>query len=218
MRGVSLIFSILLILSACEPVIKAVPNSEYQGSIEQPEQTFEEPVQEQSDSCANLLCLPGQTCKEGKCELIKPEVKTEEQKACAFGEIWDGKACTCEEGRYWCGEQQKCIPDGDCCFHTQCARFERCVETQYRARLCAELPSGKLCRLLADNGRTEIVVINNIDTRLGVSNWNNDKSINFTLNNQSILLFDGKRQEHLGVNYYFENFEEYGGFCKEDEG
>lgn len=217
MRGVSLIFSVLLILAACEPVIKAVPTSEYQGNTAQTEQKLEEPIVQETDPCANVLCLPGQICKEGNCELIKPEVKIEDQ-TCAFGEEWDGNECVCEQGRYWCGEQKKCIPNGDCCFHTQCDRFERCVETQYRARLCAELPSGKLCRLLADNGRTEIVVINNVDTRLGVSNWNSDNSINFTLNNQSLLLFEGKRQEFTGINYYFENFEEYGGFCKEDEG
>ncbi len=211
MRGVSLIFSVLLILAACEPVIKAVPTSEYQGNTAQTEQKLEEPIIQETDPCD--LCTDEETCVNGVCEKMPDEEQT-----CAYGEEWDGEECVCEEGRYWCGEQQKCIPDGDCCFHTQCARFERCVETQYRARLCAELPSGKLCRLLADNGRTEIVVINNIDTRLGVSGWNNDNSINFTLNNQSLLLFDGKRQEFLGVNYYFENFEEYGGFCKEDEG
>lgn len=211
MRGVSLIFSILLILAACEPVIKAIPTSEYQGNT-QIEQKLEEPVQE-TDPCD--LCTDEETCVNGACEIIQEQ---KEEQTCAFGESWDGKECVCEDGRYWCGEQQKCIPDGDCCFHTQCKKYERCVDTQYRTRLCAELPSGKLCRLLADNGRTEIVVINNIDTRLGVSDWNNDNSINFTLNNQSLLLFDGKRQEFLGVNYYFENFEEYGGFCKEDEG
>jgi hypothetical protein len=212
MRGVSLFFSVLLILAACEPVIKAVPTSEYQGNT-QTEQKLDEPIAQETDSCD--LCTDDETCVNGVCEKI---TQSDEEQICAFGEEWDGKECSCEGGRYWCGEQQKCIPDGDCCFHTQCDRFERCVETQYRARLCAELPSGKLCRLLADNGRTEIVVINNLDTRLGVSDWNNDNSINFTLNNQSILLFDGKRQEHQGINYYFENFEEYGGFCKEDEG
>jgi len=217
MRGISLIFSILLILAACEPVIKAVPTSEYQGKIR--EQNLEQAPIKENDPCD--LCNDEQTCINGICKEITDEESNngeDNQQTCAFGELWNGKECACEEGRYWCGEQKKCISNGDCCFHTQCGRFERCVETQYRARLCAELSSGKLCRLLADNGRTEIVVINNIDTRLGVSNWNNDNSINFTLNNQSILLFEGKRQEHSGVNYYFENFEEYGGFCKEDEG
>jgi hypothetical protein len=214
MRGISLIFSILFILAACEPVMNAVPTSEYQGV--QTEQELEKPtVQDPCDICTDEETCVDNTCK--KIDESTDESKDEPEQTCAFGEAWDGKECACEEGRYWCGEQQKCIPDGDCCFHTQCARFERCVPNQYRARLCAELPSGKLCRLLADNGRTEIVVINNLDTRLGVSDWNNDNSINFTLNNQSLLLFEGKRQEFSGINYYFENLEEYGGYCKEDE-
>lgn len=198
-----------MILAACEPVIKAIPTSEYQSG--QIEQKLEEPVQE-TDPCD--LCTDEETCVNGVCEIISEQ---EEERTCAFGESWDGKECACEDGRYWCGEQQKCIPAGDCCVHTQCDRFERCVPNQYRVRLCAELPSGKLCRLLADNGRKELAVINNIDTKLAVTNWNNDNSINFTLNNQSLLLAKGQKQEAQGIPFYYENFEEYGGYCKEDE-
>jgi hypothetical protein len=211
MRGVSLFFSILLILSACEPVIKAVPTSEYQGKTGQ--QNLEQAPIQETNPCD--LCNDKETCVNGVCKEIIDE-ESEEQ-TCAFGEAWDGKECACEEGRYWCGEQKKCIPTGDCCFHTQCGRFNRCVPTQYRVRLCAELPSGKLCRLLADNGRKELAVINNIDTKFAVANWNNDNSINFTLNEQSLLLSKGQKEEILGVPFYYENFEEYGGYCKEDE-
>lgn len=213
MRGIYLIFSILLILAACEPVIKAVPTSEYQN-VQQKEQT-DEPIQE-INPCLYIKCDKKQVCENGLC-VTDNEQDNEITKTCAFGEEWDGSECVCEEGRYWCGEQQRCIQNGDCCAHTQCKRYERCVPTQFRVRLCAELPSGKLCRLLTDNGRKELAVINNKDTKLGVANWYNDNSINFTLNDQSLLIFERKKQELAGTNFYFENFEEYGGFCKEDE-
>gem|GEM_PF-3717211 len=216
MRAVFFILSILLlILAACEPTLRTIPTSELQNT-----NTEQIESNSQTDPCENILCLSGQFCNQGKCEKIEPEVETVELEiptVCAFGEVFEGEECTCEEGRYWCGEQQRCIPNGDCCVHTQCDRFERCVPTQLRVRLCADLPTGKLCRLLSDNGRKELAVINSIDMRLGVANWFNNESINFTLNNDSLLLSRNQKAELMGSIFHYETFEEYGGFCKLDE-
>lgn len=216
MRAVFFILSILLlILAACEPTLRTIPTSQYQGTDNEQITRLET-----IDLCANVTCLSTQTCNQGNCENVETTTENaelEEPTICAFGEIFEDGECTCASDRFWCPEQNKCIPKGDCCLHTQCKRFERCVPTQYRVRLCADLPSGKLCRLLADNGRTEIAAINGIDVRFGVNNWYSDKTINFTLNNESVLIAGNQRAETMGSIFYYEMFEEYGGYCKPDE-
>lgn len=213
---------ILLILTACEPAIKTIPTSQYfpteQNITQETEQiTPQETIQELQDPCANILCQSGQTCKNGNCELIQQEIKSETPTLCNYGQIWEDGECTCAEGRFWCPEQNKCIQNGDCCLHSQCKRFERCVPTQYRVRLCIQDQTGKLCRLLADNNRTEIIAIGGTDVRIGAANWYSDESINFTLNNQTSLLKPKQTIELFSATIYSENFEEYGGFCKLDE-
>lgn len=229
-RALLLVF--LVFLAACEPALQTRPTSEYQL----PEETSDEPV----NLCADVSCNENEECYQGDC-ICEEGYKTcnntcipDDQccttddcaegtceqgicvQDCHFGETFEDNACDCGSDRKYCPEQDRCIPRDACCVHSQCDRDQRCVPVQLRARLCLETDNKTKCRLLADNGRDEVVAVNNVDYRLEATNWWNDNTITFTVNNETIRLDKNDQHTLANIAFYYENFEEVGGYCKED--
>jgi len=227
---------LLLILLACEPALQTIPTSEYQPAVEaQTTQT--------SDLCKNVNCTNGQTCQNGKCAcpddkklcdnkcISKEKCCTDKDcetglclnstcttpKECSLGEEFKNGECTCAKDRIYCPEQKKCINKDKCCTHAQCDSFERCVPTSLKASLCIIIEDKKVCRALADQDRTELFTVKETEFKVKPTDWWNDNSITFTINNQSIRLKFNELTNFSNATIYQEGITISGGYCKEDE-
>ena len=238
MGGKYLLILFLILLVACEPELRSTPTSEYMPIAEAT------PAPETTDLCASVTCPAGQNCLNGNCtcdegkmcngdciseqsccmnndcetgvcddgECITPE-------DCTYGEEFKDGECQCTKDKTWCGEQRKCISRDSCCAHIQCDKFERCVPTLLRTSICLEIGEKKMCKLVADNGRAEIFNALNDSFRITPTEWYNDGSLEFEINNQTIRIPTNTTTEYAPANatIYHEGITSQGGYCKEDE-
>jgi len=244
--GVKHIFIVFLILlAACQPAaLQAVPTSQHEpASTETPK-----PVSNATDLCKNVTCSEGQTCKNGKCacETGKlcgtvcidknacctdkdcPTGKCEENtctagKECRYDAQFKNGACECKKDYTYCKEQGKCITKDSCCVHSQCKSFERCVETNWQASFCIKLDEKKLCKILADNNRTELFTIKDDDFRIMPTDWFSNGTVRFNFNNENVTLAENQTQSYVNgtmntsVILFQEGVKTTGGYCKEDD-
>ncbi|MBW2969973.1 hypothetical protein KY309_00810 [Candidatus Woesearchaeota archaeon] len=225
---------LLLILASCEPALQTTPTSEYQPTVDI--------VQETTDLCKDVECPNEQVCNQGECECKtgmkrcdgrcipseecctdkdceqgtckKGECTTVE---CSIGEEYNEGECQCQEGMIYCADQKKCIDKNDCCRHQECDSFQRCVPTNYKTSLCIKIAEKKLCKTFADQERSELYTVLDTDFRVEPTNWWNDQSITFEINNQTIRLPQNKTITLENATLFLEGFEKIGGYCKEDE-
>src|SRR3989338_1892567 len=184
---------LLLLLAACaEPAIRTTPfNGTTQSDI---------PVTPLNASETRPASCTGKTC-EGKCIAATAcctlaecgdgacvNNKCVPKPVCAFNEEFRAEECLCAEGYSRCKEQGKCIKTTSCCHTGNCNRGNRCTPTVWRASVCFQVAEKRICRLLADNNRTELVQINDADYRLGVLSWSNNGNITLLVNNQTFQL------------------------------
>lgn len=229
-----LLISLLILLAACEPELRAGPTSE-RVPVAQIEQNVS------VDLCAAVTCPSGQKCEKGECECTEGKLCEDEcidddacctdddcdsgachdnectDLKCKLGqEIYEGE-CECEDGMVYCPEQKKCIQQGKCCVHSQCPSFQRCVPTQYRASLCVKIAEKKFCRLLSDTGREEAFKVIDQDFVVKPINWLADHSIELNVNNQNVTIPENVTVTFNNSVLYQEGVEIVGGYCKEDE-
>lgn len=228
----------LIFLAACQPYVQSTPTSQYQRIVD-----TELSEQTQTDSCESVACQSGQVCKDGKCTCPFGEKKCgnaciernaccldndcvsgacDEGKCvpapdCEFGETYKNGECQCASGKTYCKEQGKCIGRNDCCVHSQCNRFERCVKTDWKTSLCAKVDEKKVCRIIAEKKRLEHFDVKGNEFRVSVMNWLSDGSIDFNVSNTTIRLAENETKLYGEVTLFQEGIEVTGGFCKEDE-
>jgi len=229
---------ILIFLVACGPAaLKAVPTSQYQPPVEA------EQKETLSDTCETITCPSGQTCSEGKCtcptgqKSCEKECVNEEScctdkdceagfcdegtckvpEKCGYGESFKNGECECAKDRVYCKEQDKCLERGDCCIHGQCKAFERCVETDWKTSLCAQVDRKKVCKIIADRGKAELFEIFGNEFRAYALKFLEDGSVEFNISNQSTIISENQTIKYSNVTLFQEGIETTGGFCKEDE-
>ncbi len=238
MGGKYFFILILIFLAACQPYIQSTPTAQYQGAV-----ATELSEQPQTDSCELVACPSGQACKDGKCICPFGEKKCNnkciDKKACCidadcasgacnngkcvptpdctFGELYKNGKCQCAADRIYCKEQNKCIGRDDCCVHSQCDNFERCVETDWKTSLCAKVDEKKICKIIADRKRFEQFEIKGNEFRVNAITWLSDGNIDFNVSNQTIRLAENETKLFGNVTLFHEGIETTGGFCKEDE-
>jgi hypothetical protein len=229
--------AILIFLIACQPEVRTIPTSEYKTPVEG------EIAQQTQDLCASVTCLAGKTCLEGECAC--PTGKKEcgedciaenaccDDKDCESGSCVDGECvaaqecklreelkkgkCACASGYYFCKDQNRCIASDDCCVHTECDTFERCVLTNYRTSFCIQSPDKKVCRIISDLNKTELFIVQDLEFRVQATDWWNDDTTTIAIDNQSIRLKANETHEFGNVTVYQEGIQIVGGYCKEDE-
>ncbi len=237
MGGRYIFILFLIFLVACQPYIQTVPTSQHQGAV------VVELSEAQTDLCENVTCSDGQVCKDGKCECqngkklcgnecidskdccsgkdcasgICDEGVCGEAPDCRYGEILKNGKCQCAADKLYCKEQDKCIGRNDCCVHSQCERFERCVETNYRVSLCAKVDEKKICKIVADRNRTELYEIKENTFTVEPLSWLSDGSVELNVSNETIRLAGNVTTQYGNVTLFQEGIEVTGGFCKEDE-
>lgn len=225
---------LFLILASCEPALQTIPTSEYQPAVDVTHQT--------TDLCSDVQCLEGQTCNQGKCE-CKEETKLCNNKCipdeacctdkdceqgtcekgqcttveCTIGEEYEDGECQCQEDMMYCTEQKKCIDKKSCCRHQECDSFQRCVPTNYKTSLCIKIEDKKLCKTFADQERSELYTVLDEDFKVKPTDWWNDQSITFEINNQTIRIKQNETVALTNATLFLEGFEKIGGYCKEDE-
>jgi hypothetical protein len=229
---------LLLILMACETAVQTVPTSEYQPTVTD---TANIPA-ENTDLCKDVNCTSGQVCKEGKCEcssgtkLCSDKCIPKENccansdctsglctngvcavpKECEYGKEFQNGECQCAKGKFYCEDQKKCINKDSCCKHTECDSFERCMQTTLKTSLCIEVEEKKSCKTFMDQDRTELYDVKGNDYKAKPTNWWNDNSVTFDINNQSIRLKFNVMTNFSNATVYQEGITESGGYCKED--
>jgi hypothetical protein len=227
----------LIFLVACQPYIQAVPTSERQAPVEA------ELSAPETDNCAEVACPSGQTCIDGKCSCpfgekmcdgdcidqdgccadndcasgVCEDGRCEATPDCEYGEVFKNGECQCAADKTYCKEQGKCIDRGDCCVHSQCDRFNRCVETGWRVSLCARVDEKKLCKVLADLGRTEEFEIKGTEFTAKPLMWLSDGSVDINISNTTIRISENVTTSYGNITLFQEGIEVTGGFCKEDE-
>ncbi|VVB81953.1 Uncharacterised protein [uncultured archaeon] len=236
--GLRYFIILLLILMACEPVVQTVPTSDYQPTITDTAESS--PV----DLCKDVNCTNGQVCNAGKCacsaeqKLCGNECIPKERcctnsdcdtglcangvcitpKECEFGQRSQDGECKCAEGKFYCEEQKTCIDNNKCCRHTECQSFEKCMQTNLKTSLCIEIEEKKVCKTFMDQDRTETYDVKNNTFKAKPTNWWNDQSVTFDVNNQSIRLKFNELTNFSNATIYQEGITVTGGYCKEDEG
>ncbi len=89
----------------------------------------------ETQCCTDSDCGENKTCSQGKCAIIP--------QTCKFNEKFDiaKESCTCVTGTKFCEEQQKCIPERNCCRNEDCKRVDdKCSPTTYAANVCVQDP------------------------------------------------------------------------------
>ncbi len=241
--GKALLLTVLVLLAACEPALHTIPTSEHQSPVE------EELVVELQDVCEDVTCPTGQVCQEGACGCPTGKKLCDEKcitssacctdddcdsgsceksvcvtpEECRFNEEWKDGECACAEDHIYCREQDKCIGRNDCCVHSQCDRFQRCVPTNLRASFCIKIDEKKQCKIISDLNRTELFEVKDYDFRINATEWWHDGSVTFSVNNESVHLDANATQKYsnetldVNVTLFHEGIEITGGFCKDDE-
>ncbi|HLF54159.1 MAG TPA: hypothetical protein VI612_00375 [Candidatus Nanoarchaeia archaeon] len=231
--GVAKYLSLLLIfLIACTTTDTwTVPTAQRNVSPEQ-----------ETNACENVSCPTGQTCDNGQCacttgklcdgecisnnacctssdcdEGICQDNECAIPGKCKIGEEFADGECRCASNTLYCAEQDRCIERGNCCVHTQCERFQRCVPTQYRASLCVKIGEKKFCRIVSDIGREETFTVLNQSFEAKSTQWFADNSIELILNNRTVTLPENSTITFNESIIYHEGVQIVGGFCKEDE-
>jgi hypothetical protein len=232
--------ALLILLAACESALQTIPTSQYQPTVETSTVT-----EKQIDACANVTCQAGHICQAGicGCPTDKKECNSDcidenscctdddcetgtcqdgtcfEAEECKFGEALKKGQCQCAPDKVYCSEQRKCIDKNDCCVHSQCPSFERCVPTLYRTSLCIKIGEKRICKIVADNKRAEVFNVLDFSFRITATDWWSDEGVTFEINNETIRLATNETTEYQPANatLYQEGIEILGGYCKEDE-
>ncbi len=237
MGGKHIFILLLILLAACQPYIQAVPTSERQAPVEA------ELSAPETDSCAAVTCPTGQTCTSGKCtcpfgekmcdnECIDKDACCTDKECpsgvctdgecaaapdCNYGETFKKGECQCASDKTYCKEQGKCIERDDCCVHSQCDTFERCVPTDFRVSLCAKVDEKKICKIVAERNRTELYEIKESVFTVRPLKWLSDGSIELNVSNETIRLAENVTTAYGNVTLFQEGIEVTGGYCEEDE-
>lgn len=159
--------------------------------------------------CTTEDCSPGRTCQGGACV---------ERPKCEYLATWDPirDECSCVEDAKYCPAQGKCIPADHCCGHEDCDDDERCPPTTYSGTICMKLDTKK-CRIVHEGtvldyffsqGEYQVRLVNVLENQIFDVKVNNDTARRMSLN--ETLTVDNKAQ------LFVENFEVFGGNCKED--
>ncbi len=235
MGGKWIAILVLAVLIACQPALQAVPSD---GAVQEDQELKPTDTHEQNP-CLGIKCGKNEICKEGECVCANKDCRGEciaKNECCSNDDCSNGTCenklcielscdykqqpaegeCQCQEGYTFCREQNKCIKQGACCRHTDCPRGDRCVETSLKVSFCTETPEKKRCRLFADNERSELIETETADLRVNAEKWLSDGSVQFKINEESIILKENQTQEFEGVKIYQEGIQMIGGFCKED--
>ncbi|MBI4146350.1 hypothetical protein HY489_03355 [Candidatus Woesearchaeota archaeon] len=228
---------LLIILAACETAVKTVPTANYTPTV------FDEPeVIPAIDPCANVTCSAGQACNNGACTCSTGKLcgkkcipnnacckntdcdtgncvnqTCQTAKECAYGQELVNGACECAPGRTYCREQNRCIKQGDCCFHGNCPRFERCQPTIYRSEVCLNQPDKKQCRILGENRNPEEFLLNTTRLRMSPIKWLANGNMLAVLNKENLTLQANKTIQYNNASLIYKGIEELGGYCEPDE-
>lgn len=223
----------LVLLVACAPVstLKAQPLN------------VSEPVK--VDACANVQCGENLQCQAGSCvcasgfktcgnsciaesacctdndcgaEQLCQSGSCEERPTCKYNEEWDAKRkeCVCADGTKWCAAQSECIPAKSCCEHIDCSDDQRCAPTTYSTSVCIKAESKK-CKVIGE-GKTGSYFFNEGRYDVKLNAVFEGKQFELMINNQTT--------GRVGLNdtipvllgdLWIENFQVFGGYCREDE-
>jgi len=87
----------------------------------------------------------------------------------------------------------------------------------WKTSLCLQTDDKKQCKIFGDQDRTELYTLNNLTFKAKPTDWWNDKSVTFEINNQTIRLKENVQVNFSNVKIYQEGITVSGGYCKEDE-
>lgn len=160
--------------------------------------------------CADADCAEGKACLNGVCAFPR--------KQCEYNEEWDeerGK-CFCAEGFKFCGEQQKCVPVDNCCWHTDCTRDYRCVPTNYAIAYCLTGDGKEKCTV-SPQGRRDSFAFASGRYEVIYQDIKEGGKIFLNVNGTRVEGLDVNQTRTVGpLSLVVTHVEEFGGFCKED--
>src|SRR3989344_6793986 len=225
-----ILFFILILITACaDDAVRTVPFNGTDALQTSANVTLDCGTCASGETCRNNQCVcTGKTC-EGKCLAANACCTSAEcgsgacvgnkcvsKPTCAFNEEFSDGECICARGYSRCQDQGKCIKTDSCCFQGNCARGDRCVPTVWRSSVCFKIGDKKTCRLLADNNRTELVTVDNLDYRLKIVEWHSNGNITLVAGNATLQLAKNDSVPFANNFIFQEGIDEIGGFCKED--
>ena len=239
-----LLIILLVLLAACsEPAVRTVPTAQFVPSDINESIVENNVVENNVDLCAEKTCPAGQACRGGVCGCASGKLcngecipsgsccsnadcssencvngACEEAKQCRLGEALENGECACDSEHKFCQDQNKCVEKDNCCRHTDCGNFNRCVPKIWKASLCASTSDKRTCKILTDQNKSELFLIKGAEFRVQGTNWFNDGKVQFSLGNETIVLAKGQSFIHsTNVTFFSEGHEVLGGYCKPDE-
>jgi len=163
----------------------------------------------QTACCANADCPADRTCKNGACV---------QRPTCGYGEQWQGseQECACDEGFKFCAEQGKCIPADHCCWHNSCDDDQRCPPTTYGGTVCLK-GATKKCRILHES-RTLTYAFAQGEYDITLANILEGPKFELKVNNDTVrrIAIGELNTVDTNLQLFVEDFQLYGGRCKED--
>lgn len=200
MKGLGIAVALLVLLAACQQPITTIPTANYTTASTETTAQETHAVTEAAQPEVQKKTTPA------------PKPATD----CKYGEINKDGQCGCASDKKFCREQGKCIDKEDCCIHGNCRAFERCAPTGWRTSICLQAPEKKLCRLLADNDRTELITINNTIFRVGAEDFWANEAVTFQINNQTVKLLANSTVTIDNITFSHSAIDVAGGSCQED--
>lgn len=159
--------------------------------------------------CSDSDCKDDERCNDNMCEKIV---------SCKFNEHLDLSLneCVCDEGFFFCEDQNKCIKKGDCCDQGDCDRYSYCSPTSESVEICLQYPNKKICRLLMADRPSDI-----FQTPLGdflvefMGVFSGDRT-KVKIEDSIFELDLNERVSAARGTAWVEEIQTYGGFCKVD--
>lgn len=233
---ISLLVILLLITACSKGTITARPIAD----IKTADIELEVNVTDSADSCAAVVCDSDKSCVNGECVCKNGFKECNEDciaensccndddceegiceegvcvnKVCKYNQRYDSDAkdCVCAEGTYYCAAQKKCIPKKNCCMHTVCKTYQRCVPTQFITSICL-VKEKKVCKSVIEF-RVEPFFFGADRYNVEIKDILNDGVLVLAVNEEELELELNKEKTFMNMTIYMENLEVLGGYCKE---
>ncbi len=160
--------------------------------------------------CSDKDCKSGESCVNHECVA---------DTICGFHQSYneDSKKCVCNDGYFFCEDQNKCLADGSCCNQGDCDRYSSCVNTVWGVGVCFKYPDKKLCRTLRGVKASETISTPKGEFFIELEGIYEGGVAKIKIGDEYFNIGVDQRISAAKGTVWVEAIKTFGGFCKVEE-